>query len=148
LDTLNCDFVELQFSSLHGSKYTQDSGACHVHKGIIVEMRSWNLILKRKLGWHSPVIWYALHIGTSAARQVTGSRVATIYSQILGIVILVSTSILRGRRLSGPEGGSSLHLAHRCVTNLSDCSNYPKGTMMSTRILELETNSGAYKALL
>lgn len=103
LDSLPCDFVELQFGSLHGSIYTQDRGACYVHKDIIREICSWNLILTRKWGWHASVLWFALHIGTSVALQVAGSRVATIFSQIMGIGILVSTSILRGMGISGPE---------------------------------------------
>jgi hypothetical protein len=103
LDDLPCDFVELKFGSLHGSVFTEDRGACHVHKDIIAEICSWNLVPKRRWGWHTSVIWYALHIGTSVALQVAGSRVATVESQILGICILVSTSILRGMGISGPE---------------------------------------------
>jgi len=103
LEDLPCDFVELDFGSLHGSVFTQDRGSCHVHKDVISEICKWNLVPKRRWGWHTSVIWYSLHIGTSVALQVAGSRVATVESQILGICILVSTSILRGMGISGPE---------------------------------------------
>lgn len=102
LDALPSDFVELQFGSLHGSVFTQDRGACHVHKDIIESVCSWNLFLKRKWGWNSSVVWY-LHMATSVALQVAGSKVATIWSQVMGIIILVSTSIVRGVGISGLE---------------------------------------------
>jgi hypothetical protein len=103
IDALPSDFVELQFGSLHGSVFTQDRGACFIHKDVVESVCSWNLVLKRGWAWHACVVWFALHIGTSVALQVAGSRVSTIYSQILGIAVLVSTSVVRGMGVSGPE---------------------------------------------
>lgn len=48
-------------------------------------------------------MWFALHTGTRVALQVAGSRVAAIYSEIIGIVVLVSISIVRGMEVLGSE---------------------------------------------
>jgi hypothetical protein len=106
LDDLNDlpeDFVSLDFGSMHGSIFTLDRGSCYVHKSIVKAVCGWNLRLRRKWGWGTSIMWFTLHIGASVALQVAGSKVATVYSQILGIVVLFLTSIVRGRGVSGPE---------------------------------------------
>lgn len=103
LDSLPSGMVALDFGSLHGSIYTRDRGSCSIHCDLLAAICGWNLSLSRKWGWGTAIMWFALHIGTSVALQVAGTRVATMYSQIMGIAVLVLTSVVRGRGVSGPE---------------------------------------------
>jgi hypothetical protein len=62
-----------------------------------------SLQFTRTFYWQVELIWFSVHILISVSLQVAASRVATIESQLLGIVFLISTSIFRGQGVSGPE---------------------------------------------
>ena len=103
LDTLTDDYQELSFGSLHGSIFTQDRGSCFIHKDVLKWVCSTSLQFTRTFYWKVELIWFAVHILISVSLQVAASRVATIESQLLGILFLISTSIFRGQGVSGPE---------------------------------------------
>lgn len=103
LDMIRPGFVELYFGSLHGSVWTPDRGSCFVHSNIMSGICAWKLRLTRTWGWHAAIIWFAIHIGISVVLQVAGARVATVFSQIQGIAVIVVASVIRGRGVLGPE---------------------------------------------
>jgi hypothetical protein len=103
LDTMTDDYEELSFGSLHGSIFIQDRGSCYIHKDVLKAVCGMSLQFTRTFYWQVELIWFSVHILISVSLQVAASRVATIESQLLGIVFLISTSIFRGQGVSGPE---------------------------------------------
>ncbi|KAF3904467.1 hypothetical protein AA313_de0200421 [Arthrobotrys entomopaga] len=98
------EFVLLQFGYLSGSTFTPSShGACKVHREVIQEICSKRLQLIRPWTWILSMIWFLLFLGISVALLIAGSLVATIYSQVLAVGILVLTAVARGWGISGSE---------------------------------------------
>jgi hypothetical protein len=95
--------VELQFGSLHGSVFTPDQGKCHVPADALEAICSLEMKLSRTRAWYIYIIWFTLHLGVSIALQIAGAKVATVASEIMGVAILIVTSVFRGAGVSGPE---------------------------------------------
>ena len=49
------------------------------------------------------MIWFIMLLLLSVILQVAGSSVSTLWSDVVGIVVLLGTSILRGVGISSPE---------------------------------------------
>ncbi|KAF3934466.1 hypothetical protein ABW19_dt0202116 [Dactylella cylindrospora] len=98
------EYLELKFGYLQGSNFTPSAkGSCLVHRDIIREVLSMHLSLSRPLSYKLYMGWFVLFLGISVALQIAGSLVATLYSQILAVIILIVTAVARGWGTSGSE---------------------------------------------
>lgn len=95
--------VTLHFGSIHGSVFTPDQGHSSLSGKVVQEICGWELRLKRPWQWHLSVAWCGFLLILSIVLQIAGVRVATIWSEVLGVVILLTTSIARGSGVSGSE---------------------------------------------
>lgn len=103
LDLLDDGYAILKFGSLHGSVFVNDQGTCGVPCDIVKLVSRWRLTIRRSWHWHMGMIWFSLFLLLSITLQIASSTVATTRSQVLSIVLLISTSVLRGAGISGPE---------------------------------------------
>lgn len=103
LDNLTDDYVRLEFGSLHGSVFVNDRGACGLPSELVKAVCRWRLRIQRSWYWYLGMAWFAMFLAISIALQIAGSTVATTRSEIMSIVILIATSVLRGAGISGPE---------------------------------------------
>lgn len=95
--------VNLSFGSLHGSIFTDDQGKCHIPGTALEAICSLEMTLTRTYGWYLAIIWFLLHLAASITLQIAGAKVATVASEIMGVGILIATSVFRGAGVSGPE---------------------------------------------
>lgn len=95
--------VQLEFGSLHGSIYTPDYGTCNVPLEVIRAVCSWDLEFSRRWSWYVGMLWFASMLLCSIVLQVAGTKCATIGSEIMGVFLLLVTSVLRGSGISGRE---------------------------------------------
>ena len=103
LELLTGTFTKVGFGSLHGSHYRADRGHCYVPTSILRDVLCWKLELVRTWPWCAAMLWFGSFLLTSIALLIIGAKIATLGSQILAIVVLVTTSTLRGAGLSSPE---------------------------------------------
>ncbi|KAK6340072.1 hypothetical protein TWF730_001845 [Orbilia blumenaviensis] len=97
-------YVTLNFGYLHGSEFHRGGGGtCKIHRDIVRELCSSKLKLVRPVSWYLCMGWFLLFLGVSVALLIASSLVATIYSQILAVGILIVTAVARGWGISGPE---------------------------------------------
>jgi hypothetical protein len=59
--------------------------------------------LLRTRAWYIGILWFMLYLGISITLQIAGAKVATVASEIMGVAILIATSVFRGAGISGPE---------------------------------------------
>ncbi|CCX30344.1 hypothetical protein FPQ18DRAFT_398856 [Pyronema domesticum] len=95
--------IQVNFGSLHGSVFTLDYGHCFLSPKVIRLICSYDLQLIRPRGWYVGMFWGGFLLALSIILQIAGSQSATVGSEIVGIIILISTAVLRGIGLSGPE---------------------------------------------
>lgn len=103
LDLLDDGYTVLEFGSLHGSVFVNDQGTCGVPCDIVKSVSRWRLTTVRSWQWYAGMIWFSLFLLFSMTLQIAGSTVATTRSEIISIILLISTSVLRGAGISGPE---------------------------------------------
>ena len=103
LDAIEDEFIILEFGSLHGSAYLQDQGSCPIATGVARAVCRWRIKLTRSWGWLFGMTWFASFLLLSIVLQIAASKVSTVKSEIMSIVLLLLTSVLRGAGLSGPE---------------------------------------------
>jgi hypothetical protein len=96
-------YVKLNFGSLHGSIFTPDCGSCTLPLHVVYEICVWHLKLVRTKKWFVSVAWYLMFLGISIVLQIAGSVISTLSSEIMGVIFLIATAILRGQGLSGSE---------------------------------------------
>ena len=95
--------MTLQFGSLHGSVFTQDRGSCTLPKNVVETICSWELRTKRTAHWIAGCLWFSGMLLTSMGILISMSRMRSVWSDIMGIGILLATSIARGSGVSGSE---------------------------------------------
>jgi len=95
--------VRLNFGSLHGSVFTSDNGHCYLSLRVFRSVCKYDLQLFRPRSWYLGMSWCGFLLALSIILQIVGSQSATVGSEILGIVMLILTALLRGIGLSGPE---------------------------------------------
>ena len=93
----------MQFGSLHGSVFTEDKGTCYLPAHVVRKICSSDLELCRTPGWVAGMAWCGLQLALSMVLQIAASQGAVVGSEVLGIVVLIVTAVLRGIGLSGPE---------------------------------------------
>lgn len=103
LDSLTDGYTRLEFGSLHGSVFVNDQGACGAPCDLVKSVCRWRLRIRRNWYWHVGMAWFSLFLMISITLQIAGSRVATTRSEVMAIILLIATSVLRGAGLSGPE---------------------------------------------
>ncbi len=103
LDSLPEEYARLEFGSLHGSIFVKDRGACGMPSDLVRSISRWRLEVQRTSGWLLGMAWFSSFLAISITLQIAGAKVSTTRSEILGIVILIATSVLRGAGISGPE---------------------------------------------
>ena len=103
LDAIEDGFTTVEFGSLHGSAYLQDQGSCSIATDVVRAVCRWRIKLTRSLGWLFGMTWFASFLIFSIVLQIAASKVSTVKSEIMSIVLLLLTSVLRGAGLSGPE---------------------------------------------
>jgi hypothetical protein len=103
LDYIHKDDIEVEFGSFHGSVYTPDRGTCTLPPHVVRSICEWDLKFTRSKSWMVGMIWFIMLLLLSVILQVAGSSVSTLWSDIVGIVVLLCTSILRGVGISAPE---------------------------------------------
>ncbi|KAK6344646.1 hypothetical protein TWF718_006604 [Orbilia javanica] len=98
------NYLTLNFGYLNGSEFhTSGGGTCKVHENIVRTLCSSKLKMVRPVSWYFCIGWFLLFLGISIALLIASSLVATIYSQILAVGILIVTAVARGWGISGPE---------------------------------------------
>ena len=95
--------IEVEFGSLHGSIYTPDYGTCVVPLEVVRAVCCWDLEFLRPRMWYVGVLWFASMLLCSVVLQIAGTKCATIWSEIMGVIVLIVTSLLRGSGISGRE---------------------------------------------
>lgn len=95
--------VTLDFGSIHGSVFTPDQGYSLLSGKVVRDICGWDLRLKRNWQWHVGLAWCGFLLILSIVLQIAGVRVATIWSEVLGVIILLITSVARGSGVSGSE---------------------------------------------
>jgi hypothetical protein len=103
LDYNHKDDIELEFGSFHGSIFTSDRGTCSLPPHVVHSICQWDLEFARSRTWLFGMVWFIMLLLLSVILQVAGSSVSTLWSDIIGIVVLLVTSILRGVGISAPE---------------------------------------------
>ena len=103
LDAIEDEFTTLEFGSLHGLAYLQDQGSCPVATDVVRTVCRWRIKLTRSWGWHFGMAWFVSFLFLSIVLQIAASKVSTVKSEIMSIVLLLLTSVLRGAGLSGLE---------------------------------------------
>ena len=103
ISELPMDKIEIEFGSLHGSIYTPDYGTCLVPIEVARAVCSWDLEYARGWKWFAGVVWFGIMLLFSVMLQIAGIKCATIWSEIMGVVLLIVTSVLRGTGISGRE---------------------------------------------
>ncbi|KAK6519948.1 hypothetical protein TWF506_000242 [Arthrobotrys conoides] len=98
------EYLTLGFGYLNGSEFhTSGGGTCKVRRDIVETLCSSKLRMIRPVSWYFCIGWFLLFLGISVALLIASSLVATIYSQILAVGILIVTAVARGWGISGPE---------------------------------------------
>jgi len=103
LDAIEDEFTTLEFGSLHGSAYLQDQGSCPIATDVARAVCRWRIKLTRSWEWLFGMTWFASFLLLSIVLQIAASKVSTVKSKIMSIVLLLLTSVIRGAGLSGPE---------------------------------------------
>ena len=85
--------LELHFGLLYSSVFTEDGGTCKVLGHIVRRVYSLDLELARTTEWYLGIAWFALYLGISIMLQITGTKVATVLSEIMAVIILILTSV-------------------------------------------------------
>jgi hypothetical protein len=89
--------------TLHSSVFTPDKGHCFLPPDMVKMVCGWDLLLKRTCWWYAGMIWCSALLLVSIVLQIAGAKTATTGSAAVGVVVLISTSVLRGSGISGPE---------------------------------------------
>lgn len=95
--------LSLHFGSLHGSVFLRDKGHCSISSETVRFLCNSTLRLQRPWQWYTSVLWCGLLLVASMVLQVVGTHTATTGSVVVGVFILLTTSVLRGSGISGPE---------------------------------------------
>jgi len=95
--------VKIQFGSLHGSVYLADKGYTYISSELVEYVCTRKLVLCRPWQWYTSVVWCAFLLAISIALQIVGTRTANTGSVIVGVIVLLGTSVMRGSGISGPE---------------------------------------------
>lgn len=95
--------VTLHFGSLHGSVFVRDKGHCDVSSDVLHFLCSKTLELQRPWQWYLSVLWCAFLLIISIVLQIVHTHVACTGSVIIGVIVLLATSVMRGTGISGPE---------------------------------------------
>ncbi|OQU98471.1 hypothetical protein CLAIMM_04256 [Cladophialophora immunda] len=98
-----CRQAELKFGYLQGTTFTPVQGSCRVPLDIVKLICQWDLILTRSCAWYGGMIWCAAYLGVSIVLQIAGAKVATVPAEVMAVVILILTSVVRGTGVSGSE---------------------------------------------
>ena len=97
------DGIEVEFGSVHGSLYTPDYGTCIVPLEVVRAVCGWDIEFSRTWRWFVGVLWFGLMMLCSIALQLAGVKCTTLGAEVLGVVLLLVTSVLRGSGISGRE---------------------------------------------
>jgi hypothetical protein len=95
--------IKLDFGSFHGSVYTSDRGTCELPPALARTLCSWDLKIVRNPSWFLGIMSFGTLLLFSIAARVGGLGAATLWSEVLGLVVLLATSIFRGFGTSGAE---------------------------------------------
>ena len=95
--------LQIEFGSVHGSVFTPDYGTCTVPLDVVRAVCSWDIEFSRTWRWFLGTSWFGLMLLCSIVLQVAGIKRATLWSEVLGVVLLLVTSVLRGLGISGRE---------------------------------------------
>jgi len=95
--------LKLKFGSLHGSVYTRDGGSCMLPQSVAEQICRLDLKLVRTRGWYFGMIWSMMFLTIGLGLQIAGSQVGTLGSELMSVLLLLFTSILRGAGLSNAE---------------------------------------------
>jgi hypothetical protein len=102
-DKVSDPFLMLKFGSLHGSVYTGDGGSCMLPQSVAEQICSLDLKLVRTRWWYFGMIWSAVFITIGLGLQIAGSQVGTLGSELMSVLLLLFTSVLRGAGLANTE---------------------------------------------
>jgi hypothetical protein len=95
--------LEVEFGSFHGSLYTGDRGSCKLPPHLVRSICKWDLKVHRKRSWFLGIIFFGGILLFSIATRVGGLGTANLWSETLGLLVLLSTSVSRGFGTSGDE---------------------------------------------
>lgn len=95
--------VTLEFGFFQGAMYQEGQGSCTISFEELENICGLQLELVRTWRWKAAMVWYISHLLASILLQLVAPLVATWGSQVLGLIFLLATSILRGIGISGPE---------------------------------------------
>ncbi|PPQ69952.1 hypothetical protein CVT26_013288 [Gymnopilus dilepis] len=97
------DTVDIHFGSIHGSRYTPDHGHCTLPFPIVDKLCRWDVVPVRPRSWLVGIGWWSFCLLGSIALQIMGAQVATVWSEIFSVVVLLMTALARGYGVAGPE---------------------------------------------
>jgi hypothetical protein len=95
--------ITIHFGSLHGSIFTVDKGSCSLPKSIVEEICKWQFRTKRTVWWMAGVLWFGAMLLLSMTLLIVTSQFRNIWSDVMGVGIILLTSVARGSGLSGSE---------------------------------------------
>jgi len=95
--------IALHFGCLHSTNYASYQDTCTITFDEAKMICGLAMKLDRRCQWYFAFFWFVLHLLLSICLQIFGSSVATLGSQVLGVLILISTSLLRGAGIASPE---------------------------------------------
>ncbi|KDR77899.1 hypothetical protein GALMADRAFT_1293165 [Galerina marginata CBS 339.88] len=97
------DMVDIRFGSIHGSGYTADHGYCSLPFDIADRICRWEVVAVRPRSWAIGMGWWGICLLFSIALQIMGAQVATVWSEIFSVIVLLMTALTRGYGVAGPE---------------------------------------------
>jgi hypothetical protein len=95
--------VRVQFGSQHGSIFTPDRGTCMLPLGLVEEVCSLDFRLVRSTLWYVGVLWFGLMLLAGIGLQIAGALAPAFGANLMSLVYLLVTSLLRGAGVSGSE---------------------------------------------
>jgi hypothetical protein len=97
------DNITLSFGSLHGPVYESGAGSAIVPALLVESICSLDIKLTRTKLWYVGMLWFITFMAVSVILQFAGSRVITIGSQAMSVIIIILTALARGAGVSGSE---------------------------------------------
>lgn len=95
--------VTVKFGSLIGSNFVPDKGTCTIDRELVKSICRMNIKCVRDGRWIAGMLFYASMLLLSIVLQIGGSAVATVWSEVMVVGILLLTSVCRGYGVAGPE---------------------------------------------
>jgi len=102
-DSPGQQFVTVTFGSIHGSVFTEDQGSCSIPFELAQRICCWDIELVRTRSWRIGFLWWGFCLLMGIAMQILSAQVATVYSTIFSVTVLLLTALARGYGVAGPE---------------------------------------------